>query len=185
MANAEKLLHEAQYAFNSITFGESLGNKRNTARAISLCKKIIRSYPGTMEAEESHAILRRLGEEAYHSRMPSQHRHKTQAEHHDAVLTTTVPTLGGTKSRESLDWSGLISLVMTLPKAILGVLLLGGFFLFGIFGYFLFLPLLAFIFFTPPFRGLMGPDQRSQIEEFIVRANAYIDERRKSGGFTA
>ena len=65
MADAEKLLHEAQYAFASITFGESLGNTRNRARARKLSMKILKQFPDTMYAQEAHAILMRLGDEAF------------------------------------------------------------------------------------------------------------------------
>ena len=58
MASAEHLLHEAQFAFNSITYGDSRANRRNAARASKLCRKIIRKYPGSMEEHEAHAILR-------------------------------------------------------------------------------------------------------------------------------
>ena len=78
MASAEKLLHEAQFAFQSISFGESRANNRNRSRAMSLCKKIIRKYPASMEAAEAHAVLRRLGEEAYSSKMQVQHVHTSQ-----------------------------------------------------------------------------------------------------------
>jgi hypothetical protein len=36
MANAEQLLNEAQYAFQSVSYGESRDNKRNASRAKSL-----------------------------------------------------------------------------------------------------------------------------------------------------
>ena len=71
MATAEQLLNEAQYAFANISFGESFANTRHAARAKSLCRKIIRKFPATMEAGEARAILKRLGEEAYTSEMPT------------------------------------------------------------------------------------------------------------------
>ena len=82
MATAEKLLHEAYFAFGNISYGETPNNKRNTRRATSLCRKILRKYPGTKEAAEAHAILMRLGEEAYTSQLNRQHKHITQTAHH-------------------------------------------------------------------------------------------------------
>ena len=82
MASAEQLLHEAQYAFSCITYGESRQNRRNASRASSLCKKIIRKYPGTMEASEADAILKRMGERGYTSNLAVVHRHKSPREHH-------------------------------------------------------------------------------------------------------
>ena len=191
MASAEKLLHEAQYAFQCISFGESRENSRNRSRATSLSRKIIRKYPGSMEAGEALALLRRLGEEAYRSDMPTRHRHITEAEHHgsplarpaaaDFALRTPVPQSvdTGDQATENLDWAGLVALVFALPKVILGLIILGGLFLFGLFGAFLFVPLVLFVLFTGPFRQMMKPKQRREMNAFIVKANDYIQQRRR------
>ena len=84
MASAEQLLNEAQYAFQSISSGESPDNRRNASRAKSLCKKIIRKFATTSEAAEAHAILRRLGEEVYSSNLSIEHRHTDPVTHHTA-----------------------------------------------------------------------------------------------------
>ncbi|MDH3621641.1 MAG: hypothetical protein OER91_12160 [Gammaproteobacteria bacterium] len=190
MASAEKLLHEAQYAFQCISFGQSRENSRNRSRASSLSKKIIRKYPGSMEAGEAHALLRRLGEEAYSSKIAAQHRHISQAEHHgpgraqrkpaDYVLRTPVPQTMGSSDQtvETLNWGGLLALALSLPKAILALVAFGGLFLFGLFGPFLFVPLVLFVLFTGPFRQMMKPRQREEMNAFIVRANDFIEQRR-------
>ena len=190
MASAEKLLHEAQYAFQCISFGESRENKRNRSRATSLSRKIIRKYPGSMEAGEALALLRRLGEEAYRSEMPTRHRHITQAEHHgsglarpeaaDYALRTPVPQSvdTGGQATETLDWGGLVALVFALPKVILGLIIFGGLFLFGLFGPFLLVPLVLFVLLTGPFRRLLKLQQRREMNAFIVKANDYIQQRR-------
>lgn len=210
MATAEKLLHEAQYAFQSISFGESRDNTRKRSRAKSLCMKIIRKYPATMEAGEAHAILRRLGEEAYSSNLRKRHRHITQEEHHKPKPKTPIgrvhkhvsredhyraKALARAKSRtpvpdpqysafddrtaETLNWAGLVGLLMALPKAILGLIAFAGLFLFGILGPFLFVPLVLLVMFTGPFRQMLKPEQRREMNEFIVRANDYIEERER------
>lgn len=210
MATAEKLLHEAQYAFQSISFGESRDNTRKRSRAKSLCMKIIRKYPATMEAGEAHAILRRLGEEAYSSNLSKRHRHITQAEHHKPKPKTPIgrvhkhvsredhygaKALARAKARtpvpdpqysafddgmaETLNWAGLVGLLVALPKAILGLIALAGLFLFGIFGPFLFIPLVLLVMFTGPFRQMLKPEQRREMNEFIVRANDYIEKRER------
>jgi len=190
MASAEKLLHEAQYAFQCISFGESRENSRNRARATSLCKKIMRKYPGSMEAGEALALLRRLGEEAYTSNISKRHRHITQTEHHssrsakpnaaDYAVRTPVPQSmdAGNQAVETLDWGGLLALLFALPKAILFLIAIGALFLFGIFGPFLFIPLVLFVLFTGPFRQMMKPKQRQEMNAFIVKANDYIEQRR-------
>ena len=181
MADLERLLHEAQYAFQSISFGESRENKRNASRAKSLCMKIIRKHPTSMEAGEAHAILRRLGEEAYASKMKVQHVHQSQAEHHSKPKPRNdmrIPSATGSDV-ETLNWSGLIAMILSMPKAILALVAFGGFFLFGLFGPLLFIPLVAFVLFTGPFRQTLKPEQREQMNAFIVGVNDYIENRRK------
>lgn len=186
MASAEKLLHEAQYAFQSISFGESRENTRNAARAKSLCRKIIRKYPTTMEAGEAHAILRRLGEEAYSSKIKQQHRHTSQAAHHGKSRLVRPPSssndlriapdtgVGG----ETLDWAGLLAMILALPKALLAVIAFAGIFLFGFFGPLLFLPLVLLVLFTGPFRQTLKKEQREQLDAFIARINEHVSGQR-------
>lgn len=177
MANAEQLLHEAQYAFHSISYGQTRGNKRNAARAISLCRKIIRKYPVGIEADEAHAILRRLGEEAYSSSLAKQHRHISEAEHHRPP-PQSVQALAAANQIESLNWSGLLSAIVRLPKLALALIVFAGIFLFGLFGPLLFLPLLALVFLTGPFRNKLKPEQHQELNEFIVRVNDYLESQR-------
>lgn len=184
MASAEKLLHEAQYAFQSISFGESFANTRNALKATSLCKKIIRKYPGSMEASEAHALLRRLGEEAYSSKMASQHRHISQSAHHQAPTRSTRQTpvqqrtFTDRDEVETLDWAGLVGWFFALPKAVLFTIVLGGLFLLGLFGAFLFLPLVAFVLFTGPFRQMLNLEQRDKVNAIVQRINAHVAGRR-------
>lgn len=190
MASAEKLLHEAQFAFQSISFGESPANKRNASRAKSLSLKIIRKYPASMEASEAHAILRRLGEEAYSSKMAKQHQHQPQSVHHSKTQTLSkparsidvrIPTATG-GSTETLNWGGLLELLFAMPKIVLASLVFAGFLLFGLFGPFIFVPLILFVLFTGPFRQTMKQEQRDQMNAFIVKVNEYIAERHGQGG---
>ena len=187
MANAEKLLHEAQYAFQSISFGETPENRRNASRALSLCKKIIRKYPASMEVSEAHAILRRLGEEAYSSKMSSRHRHVSQTTHHQAPSRTRTPMRSPTPEQqrtfivhdgiEALDWGALLKLIFTIPKIVFGMIIFAGFFLFALFGPFLFVPLIAFVLFTGPFRQMLKQDQRNNLNTLVQRINAFVAER--------
>jgi hypothetical protein len=185
VASAEKLLHEAQFAFQSISFGESRANDRNRSRASSLCRKIIRKYPASMEAAEAHAVLRRLGEEAYASKMQVQHVHTSQREHHQAPGPGPQMPPGEDAGIEAFNWSGLMSWLFMVPKFVLGIAVLAGIFLFGIFGWFIFVPLVAFVLLTGPFRQMLKPEQRREMNTFVAKANAFIEEqRRKGGGFT-
>jgi len=189
MANAEQLLNEAQYAFQSVSYGETPGNKRHAARAKSLCRKIIRKFPTSSYASEAHAILRRLGEEAYSSKMNVEHRHVAPSEHHTAptakplAMTQTKPQTRPIRQDEtmSFDWAGLLAVILMTSKTVLAVIVFVGFVLFGIFGPLLLLPLIAFVLLTGPFRQLLKPQQRQDMNVFVVRANTFIEERRKSG----
>jgi hypothetical protein len=183
MASAEKLLHEAQFAFQSISFGESISNTRNRMKATSLSKKIIRRYPASMEASEAHAILRRLGEEAYTSKMELQHRHVSQDQHHRPRTTTRTPerqrTFIDPDQIETLDWTGLVGWLFAIPKLALFAILFGGFYLFGLFGPFLFLPLIAFVLFTGPFRQMLKQEQRDSLNALVKRINALVANRHR------
>ena len=180
MATAEQLLNEAHYAFNSISYGESRENRRNAARATSLCRKIIRRFPTGIEADEAHAILRRLGEEAYTSTLARQHKHTTQAEHHRAPspLPRPMQVTAATSDVETFNWSALIAAIFAMPKTVFALVFVAGILLFGLLGPLLFLPLIAFIFLAGPFRNRLKPEQRRQLNEFVVRANAYLENRR-------
>ena len=182
MASAEKLLHEAQFAFQSISFGESRANDRNRSRASSLCRKIIRKHPATMEASEAHAILRRLGEESYSSKLQVQHVHTSQGAHHQAPQPDAEIRLGDDVQMETFNWAGLISLLFMMPKLVFGIGAFAAFLLFGLFGWFLFLPLVAFVLLTGPFRQMLKPEQRKAMNTFVAKANAFIEEQRQKGG---
>ena len=181
MASAEQLLNEAQYAFQSVGYGESRDNKRNASRAASLCKKIIRKFPTSSYAAEAHAILRRLGEEAYTSHLRVEHRHIAPSEHHTAPTAKlqTRPTRDDVTV--PFDWAGLLAVILVTSKTVLAVIAFFGIVLFGLFGPLLLLPLIAFVFLTGPFRQLLKPQQRRDMNFFVARANAYIKERRRSG----
>ncbi len=180
MASAEQLLHEAQYSFSCISFGDSPGNKRNASRARSLARKIIRKYPGTTEASEAHAILRRLGDEAFSSKLQVQHRHISQAQRHAAPVQQVSQRTFITETDviETLNWGGLLSWLFALPKFVLALIVLAGLFLFSIFGPLLLVLLVGFAFLSTPFRRIFKPEQRKGLDTFIARANDFIAGQR-------
>ncbi|MGI9237799.1 MAG: hypothetical protein ACR2QZ_10410 [Woeseiaceae bacterium] len=179
MATAEQLLHEAHYAFHSISYGQTRENRRNAARAKSLCMKILRKYPTGMEADEAHAILRRLGEEAYSSKLAVQHRHISQAAHHQPAEHAQHQRRAETSGNdvEPLNWGGLFASILMMPKIALAMIAFAAIFLFGFLGPFLFLPLLAFVLLSGPFRNKLKPEQRKELNEFVVRVNDYLENR--------
>lgn len=175
MASLEHLLHEAQYAFQSISFGESRNNRRNASRAKSLCKKIIREFPTSVEAAEAHAILRRLGEESYTSNLSAQHQHSTEHKFRDA------PTLI-THDDETvvLDWRGLWSVLFKTSGVVLAIIGFVAVIFIEIFGSFLLLPLILLVALAGPFRQWLKPHQRQAMNVLVAKANTYIDEKRRA-----
>lgn len=184
MASAEQLLNEAQYAFQSITAGESRENRRNVARAKSLCKKIFRKHPGTSEAIVAHGIMMRLGESPFPSNIEVVHQHKDHADAHALTAPSTSYTPNAfDEDQVQLDWQGLLAVILSTSRIVLGVIGFVGLFLFSIFGIFLFVPLLGVLLLTVPARQLLQPKERQQVNKFIVRANAWIEaQRRKRDG---
>ena len=184
MATPEQLLHEAQYAFLSISAGETRQNKRNAARARSLSRKIIRNHPASMEAKEALAILRRLGDEAYESAMGSRHRHITEEEHHRSLPPDPQPqpftSVDG--NTEALNWRGLIAWLFELPKAVLWLVAITGFFLFAFFGPLLIFALIVIALLTGPLKHMLRPRQRGEVDAFIRRVNALAAKREGSWG---
>ena len=179
MASAEQLLHEAQYAFSCISFGDSPDNKRNASRARSLSRKIIRKYPTTMEASEARAILRRLGDEAFTSNLRIQHRHVPQAVHHRKPVPEAARTFVTEYDEiETFDWGGFLAWLFALPKFVLAMIVLAGLFLFSIFGPLLLVFLVGFAFLSTPFRRIFKPEQREGLDTFIARANDFIAGQR-------
>ncbi len=166
VVNAERLLNEAHYAFQRISFGQSPDNARNRHRATRLCKKILRKYPGSTQAREAHSILLRLGEREYQ-------------EHHRAPEISSQPLLSPATRAETepLNWGGLIAWLFGLPRTILIIVAIFALFLWGVFGPFLLLPLIAFVLFTGPFRRLLGPKQQSDLNTLVARMNDYIEGR--------
>ncbi len=182
MASAEQLLNEAQYAFHSINSGESRDNRRNASRAKSLCKKIIRKFPTSTEAAAAHGILRRLGDEAYKSGLGSQHRHSTEHTAHEVPSPKSQQRFTQDDETVLLDWRGLLNLIFNTPKSSLAVVGTVAIVLFAILGPFFWLAPIVLVLFTGRFRQLLKPMQRQKMNEFIARTNAYVEERRKTGG---
>ncbi len=176
MADAERLLNEAQYAFQSISYGESWSNRRNRRKATSLCKRIMRKFPGTSQAREAHSIMLRLGEREYRSQLQTAHVHRTQAEHHRAPEISSQPLLSPATrpETEDLNWGGLIAWLFGLPRAILIIAAVFILFLWSIFGPLLLAPLIAFLLFTGPLRRLLGPKQQNDLNTLVTRLNDYI-----------
>ena len=181
MTSAEQLLNEAQYAFNNINAGESRDNGRNASRARALCKKIIRKFPTSTEANSAHAILRRLGDEAYVSGLGPPHQgvvehvfHKVQSPESQQRPTQSDDTV-------VLNWAGLLRLIFSTQKSSLAAVAIVVVVLFAIFGPFLLIALIALLLFTGRFKKMLNSSQGQKMNELITRINAHVEERRKTG----
>jgi hypothetical protein len=62
---------------------------------------------------------------------------------------------------ETLNWTGLVGGLFMLPKAVLAMIAFAGFFLFGLLGPFLLVPLVLFVLLTGPFRQMLKQEQKS------------------------
>ena len=80
---------------------------------------------------------------------------------------------------ETLEWGALVGLLFAMPKIILGMIMLAGLFLFGLFGPFLFIPLIAFVLFTGPFRKMLKQEQRNNLNALVQRINAFVAEGKR------
>jgi hypothetical protein len=135
-----------------------------------------------MEAGEAHAILRRLGEEAYTSKMQVQHVHTSPRDHHRASRPDPQIRPGEDAEIEAFNWGGLMSLLFMIPKLVIVIGLFAGLILFDIVGWFIFLPLVAFVLLTGPFRQMLKPELRREMNTLIAKANVFIEEQRQKGG---
>jgi len=78
-----------------------------------------------------------------------------------------------------------LAVILVTSKTVLAVIAFFGILLFGLFGPLLLLPLFAFVLLTGPVRQLLKPQQRREMNFFVARANAFINERRRAGtGFS-
>ena len=142
MADAEKLLRDAYYAFQSITPG-SADERRSYARAERLARRILRKYPASSEAEQANSILRQLG---IHTELTQTrnliHTHATPESPHTLHMpnarTKTTEQMserlaGATNDPAEISWQDIQRKVLALSsgqkKAIFVVLIiLGGLF---------------------------------------------------------
>jgi len=183
MASAEKLLNEAQYAFANISFDKSLSNTRNASRAKTLSRKIIRRFPGSTEAFVAHAILRRLGEEAYTSNLSVRHVHRSKGDHSGHAKPQHQPRrprperesmITSMEEVAELDWGGVLRWLTSRSLSILVIVVFTLLILVSAFGPLLLLPVIALLAFTGPFRSLLNLQQREVLDKLIQRINTHV-----------
>ena len=112
MANAGELLREAQYAYQNVSHGDSPDNRKKTARAKSVARKIIRKFPTSSEADQARQILERLDPKS----MVQSKKHETehlfeQRDQHEQVDPhhgSTEGNTGKTERSTTRDWKKLL-----------------------------------------------------------------------------
>lgn len=114
MADAGELMRDAQYAFFNITNGESHGNRKNTFRAKTLARKIIRKFPGSIEAGQAQQILDRLDPDSVTHSTQKVPEHQFDRKDRHEQLEPDHRTLDGSRSPDGearegdRDWKKLL-----------------------------------------------------------------------------
>ncbi len=185
MADAEKLLNEAQYAFQNIGYDSDGANRRQTARAKSLATTVMRKYPGSSEASIAHSILLRLGDNSYAPASKNQHAHSASPESQHSHVAVKAPVSGSTQLQrpkpevgEQLQWAALIEKIFKLPKWALGVIFVFGMFLFGIFGPFILLPIIILAVMGSPLKSMFPQKSRQESNDVVRKINAWLLEEK-------
>ncbi|MDJ0655669.1 MAG: hypothetical protein QNJ40_16005 [Xanthomonadales bacterium] len=181
MATAEQLLHQARYAVSSISFGTSRRNRRNASRARSLCRKIIRRYPGSTQAGEAATILRQLGEVNASPGIAAPPRTVSREAQHGKKARQLENSVAGSAAGDDqkVNWGELLGLIFKLPKGVLAALVAIGVLLFFIFGPFLLVVLIviAVITLNGSSRKKMKPKQRQEINALIARLKTHVEKQ--------
>ena len=116
------------------------------------------------------------------SSLDAQHRHSAEHTFHEVPSPASQQRVTQRGEKVGLDWGGLLHLIFNTPKLILAAVGAVAIVLFAILGPFLLLALVALVLFIGPFKQLLKPTQRRKMNQFITRTNAYVEERRKTGG---
>ncbi len=186
MANAEKLLNEAQYAFQNIGYDDSSESRKYRSRATRLARKILRKYPGTTEAASAHSLLLRLDEEGYATTTKNVHTHSSgvESKHNHYKLRTPImqdSNTGGADlgSDVQLRWGDLLARIFSLPRPVLAVFFIVGMFLFGLFGPFILVPIVVLVLLASPLKSVFPNKTQRSSEDAIQKINAWLAEERK------
>lgn len=151
MARAEKLLQEAQYAFQNIGHGSS-DEQKHAANAKRLAQQIVRKYPVSMEATLARSMLEHLSVDSRPAVSGLLEEPQTLAEVHVHESTSSdgdnnTRTLGTT---DSSSWPALWQSLVRLPYVKKKILFFLLFFIALFAGFMPFLLLALVFYFTKP-----------------------------------
>jgi hypothetical protein len=177
MADAGELIRDALYAFYNISHSDSPDNRRNTARAKSISRKIIRKFPGSIEADQAQQILERLDPAAATHSLQKQPQHRLdQADRHEQVDQHFRATA---KQRPAnRDWKKLLQAVTLLNAFERNLLLAGGLLLVIMLPFLAFAIIGASIFLAGPFKKYRPQESEDLLDKFFSQLDAWIIKRR-------
>ncbi|MGI9273013.1 MAG: hypothetical protein ACR2QT_14640 [Woeseiaceae bacterium] len=180
MADAGELLRNAQYAFQNITHGDSRDNRRHTAQAKSLARKIIRRFPASSEAGEAQLILERLDPSlATHSVQTDIKHPFDPADQHDSVHQISIRQAGEQERAEPVDrdWKNLLLKLIKIRRFERYVLLVGAFFLVTLLPFAAVVIVAMIVFFAGPFEKYHPQGTQQALDNAYVQLDAWLSER--------
>lgn len=183
MADAGELMRDAQYAFHNITHGESRGNRKNTSRAKTLARKIIRKFPSSIEAGQAQQILDRLDpDSATHSiqkvpehQFDQKDRHEQVEPHHRPLDSSRSPA--GAARAGDRDWKKLLLRLTQIQSSSRNSILIALFLLVTLLPYGALAILAIIVFWTGPFKQFHPRGTQENLDKLYTKLSAWVTSK--------
>jgi hypothetical protein len=183
MADAGELIRDAQYAFNSITHGESRGNRKNTSRAKTLARKIIRKFPSSIEAGQAQQILDRLDpdslthliQKAPEHQFEQKDRHEQVEPHHRPIDSSRSPD--GKARAGDRDWKKLLLRLTQIQSSSRNSILIALFLLVTLLPYGALAILAIIVFWTGPFEQFHPRGTQENLDKLYTKLSAWVTSK--------
>lgn len=182
MADAGELLRDAQYAFQNITHGDSPDNRKNTARTKSLARKIIRSFPTTMEAMQAQQLLERLDPGLVTQSSLKESRHPFDPlNQHERPHQTADSRVSRKKSTRPADrdWKKLLLELTQIRSFERNLLLVGVFLLVTLLPFGALVIAAMIVFLAGPFEKYHPQGTQQILDSAYVQLDAWLAKRRR------
>ncbi len=179
MADAGELIRDAQYAFHNITHGESRGNRKNTSRAKTLARKIIRKFPSSIEAGQAQQILDRLDPDSVtHStqkvpehQFDQKDRHEQVEPHHRPLDSSRSPD--GEARAGDRDWKKLLLRLTQIHGNSRNFIFVGLLLLVTVLPYVALAILAIILFLTDPFKQFHPRGTQENLDKLYMQLDAW------------
>ncbi len=183
MADAGELIRDAQYAFNNITHGESRGNRKNSSRAKRLARRIVRKFPGSIEADQAQQILDRLDPDAAtrsiqnapEHQFDQKDRHEQVEPHHRPLDRSRLPD--GAVQAGDLDWKKLLLRLTQIQSSSRNSILIALFLLVILLPYAALAILAIIVFWTGPFKQFHPRGTQENLDKLYTKLNAWVTSK--------